>query len=313
MNAYSPVKFNQRGFTLVELLVVIAIIGILAGIVVPQVPRYIMKAKYADAVTTLSGIDTSLVGILSDTSRSSFKEFLIPAGETDNNTDPDLCNFYYHIGQYACDRDPLYTDGLESVVRNYRQISDFYNTMFYEMIRLGRDSEFVIGVIRPDIYQKLGTSYMDLGDDPWDTNYNFWMGPLRRGPMLLRSYRVNLDQNPDNDEGFVPYQWDGGNYSQVNSEIPGQPKADTDTIRAALLPFANDPFAAGDGQIHGFGYPAPREIPSSVYVWSKGPNLQNDAFLTQQFEDGQDRVFFGGGDDPNNWDKNKRGWDSAPK
>jgi prepilin-type N-terminal cleavage/methylation domain-containing protein len=309
MNAYTPTKLNERGFTLVELLVVIAIIGILAGIVVPNVPRYIMSAKYKEALTEINGIDTALVGILSDTGRGSFKEFLKPAGD---NTTGTLQTFYLNTGVSAGGQNPQYSDRLESVVRNYQAISSFYNTLFYEMIRLGRDSSLVKEVIRPDIYQKLGTSYMNLNTDPWNSQYRFWMGPLNRGPMLLRSYRVSLDQNPEADEdAFVPYQWDQNNYLAKKQVVPGQPNYDNEIINGALGSFSGQ-FATPAGDIWGYGYPAPRVIPSSVYVWSIGPNLQNDAFLVQQFADGQDKVFFGGGDDPNNWD-DEGGWDSAPK
>ena len=106
MNAHSPVRFGNRGFTLVELLVVIAIIGILASIVVPNVPKFIRKAKYADAVSEIEGIDLALVGILSDTGRSSFKEFLKPPGEAANV--PALRKFYLDTGRSVDGTQPDY-------------------------------------------------------------------------------------------------------------------------------------------------------------------------------------------------------------
>lgn len=50
---------NQRGFSLVELMVVVAIIGVLAAIAVPNVSKYIAKARQSEAKTNLSSLYTS--------------------------------------------------------------------------------------------------------------------------------------------------------------------------------------------------------------------------------------------------------------
>ena len=50
---------NQRGFSLVELMVVVAIIGVLAAIAVPNISKYIAKARQSEAKTNLSSLYTS--------------------------------------------------------------------------------------------------------------------------------------------------------------------------------------------------------------------------------------------------------------
>jgi type IV pilus assembly protein PilA len=52
-------KNSQKGFSLVELMVVVAIIGVLAALAVPQVNKYIAKARQSEAKTILSSIYTS--------------------------------------------------------------------------------------------------------------------------------------------------------------------------------------------------------------------------------------------------------------
>ncbi len=47
---------NTKGFSLVELMVVVAIIGILAAIAVPNVTKYMMKARQSEAKTNLAAI-----------------------------------------------------------------------------------------------------------------------------------------------------------------------------------------------------------------------------------------------------------------
>ncbi|HRI89097.1 MAG TPA: prepilin-type N-terminal cleavage/methylation domain-containing protein, partial [Candidatus Hydrogenedentes bacterium] len=64
---------SKLGFTLVELLVVIAIIAILAGIVIPNVPKYINKARATRAQAEIKGIDLALTKMLTDVGRTDFK------------------------------------------------------------------------------------------------------------------------------------------------------------------------------------------------------------------------------------------------
>ncbi len=50
----------QHGFTLVEMLVVMVILGLLAALVVPQITKYMEKAKYQNAVHRLTSIENAI-------------------------------------------------------------------------------------------------------------------------------------------------------------------------------------------------------------------------------------------------------------
>ena len=287
MRTLSETKQSRAGFTLIELLAVIAIIGILASIVVPNVARYIARAKVTKAVSEIRNLDTAMAGMLSDTGRSNFRDFLTDAARQQID-------------------DTFATGVLDNNLTQIRAAQDFYSAFFYNIIRQGRDAAFSepifggLDPLDPAIRGKLGTSYMDLGNDSWGNQYNFWMGPLRRGPMLFRSYRVREGVDI-NDPGFGDlladfYIYDNNMRLFEQVKLPGQPKPDEGIIAAAYP------------GMHAYGYPAPKDL--SVYIWSNGENEEIDAHLLR-IDPGLPE-FFGGGDDPNNWD-NASGWEDAPR
>lgn len=267
---------RKRGFTLVELLVVIAIIGILAGIVVPNVTRYIRKGRVARAVSEIRGAELALTGMLTDVGRSKFIDFLNPAGK----------KLVRNI--FAGNR--MNVDALLVA-------DEFYTTMFYELLRKGKDADlsFLGGDIDldRDVRGKLGNSYQDLGLDPWGNRYHFSMGP-HRGAILLRSYRVAT--GIDTVAGRAFYAWDENQRGEEQRRLPGQPGVDRHPDTGAFLNLA--------------GFPAPKDLP--VYIFSLGANSTIDALWAAHEKYGTDDDFRGGGDDPNNWD-NQAGWNSAPE
>lgn len=50
---------NNKGFSLVELMVVVAIIGILSAIAIPQINKYMARARQTEAKTNLSSVYTA--------------------------------------------------------------------------------------------------------------------------------------------------------------------------------------------------------------------------------------------------------------
>lgn len=289
MNTAVKSERKTQGFTLVELLVVIAIIGILATIVVPNVVENMQKARVARALSEVKSAEQSLTSMLTDTGRTNFTEFLSPAGRTILNA--------------------IREDGfLTNNAANVRAVSRFYNEFFYSLLRQGRNASGPItnpgpsggtvditAILLPEIRQKLGTSYMDINFDPWNEQYNFWMGPQRTGAVIVRSYRIdpNAAFEPDDVEFSASdvYRYDATNKAALDAVLPGNPRVD------------NMP-----------GFPAPAQRP--VYVWSSGSNKQNDALLVPGTDTGIDNSgtpeFWGGGDDVNSWDSDA-GWQRAPR
>ncbi len=53
-------KATQKGFTLIELMIVIAIVGILAAVALPAYQDYTIRAKMAEALSTIGEAKTSV-------------------------------------------------------------------------------------------------------------------------------------------------------------------------------------------------------------------------------------------------------------
>jgi len=294
-------RASKQGFTLIELLAVIAIIGILASIVVPNVTRYIAKAKVTKAVAEIKNAETALVGMLSDAGRTNFNDMLLRRSPPDLNVGHGrLSEIHYRLANRG------ENGSLAATAAILQEALDFYNTMFYELLRQGRDSEWAQANIDPKVLNKLGTAYIDIGEDSWGNPYEFWIGarPRQLNLTLLRSYRVVDGVNP-NDTDFDAesdgYIWYDEQRDIEQSRLPGQPSADDDDYQAAF----------NDSTVRAYGQPAPKDLP--VYIFSRGANLTIDAVLPLQLANNSDlEEFFGGGDDPNNWD-NEGGWEDAPK
>jgi prepilin-type N-terminal cleavage/methylation domain-containing protein len=231
------------GFTLVELLVVIAIISILAAIVTPRVGKFILKAQVARAQEEIHSLELALTDLLTDAQVRDFKH-MFPSGAW---------------------------NALAAT-------NDIYGDVFYELLRQGREAPIATSM-REEVRLRLGTSYLDIGKDPWGNLYRVYPGPWRRSsgePIPFRSYRGGVG---DLDGGiWTPYVYDAAAKSDLDSEIPGNPDPDDRP-----------------------GYPAPLDY--TFYIYSFGPNMLDD----QDWGGAVQMGYEGGGDDINNWDS-EAGW-----
>lgn len=57
---------DEKGFTLIELLVVVAILGVLAGVAVPNVGKFIDKGQDESYAAELHNIQTAVMAMLAD-------------------------------------------------------------------------------------------------------------------------------------------------------------------------------------------------------------------------------------------------------
>lgn len=88
---------NKKGFTLVELVVVVAIIGILAGILIPNLVGYINKAEKASAEQEVTPYVTAFQSWLVEKDRLGYNKGLTLTKTSD--TSIDSSKQYYKLDE----------------------------------------------------------------------------------------------------------------------------------------------------------------------------------------------------------------------
>ncbi len=304
---------RKQGFTLVELLVVMAIIAILAAIVVPNASKFIARARVTRALAEVTGAETAIMAMVTDAGRSNLGQVF----------GPGAVPAFVIKGSSAVVNgvvvNPIAPADWAAAVTNldhFKRIMELYSSVTYDLLRYGRDvlrtdngtvSDAKI-VINNNMLSKLGTSYMDLGNDPWGGSYNIFPGPWKyakdpatgnRCPIIFRRFSVDTSGTSKRKVADDGFSLKGG--------------ALGDLVTGQFSGIVEDAETWPDK----VGFPA--DAGKSVYIWSLGENARTAQLLystrygTQAGDamswytnfDGppQDGRDLGGGDDVNNWDK----------
>jgi hypothetical protein len=162
-----------------------------------------------------------------------------------------------------------------------------HTTALYALLREGRnvrinpESAELREILKTDAVQELSNSYVNLGNDPWDSPYQFFVGPWPEdwGPIVFRRCGPFADEPLEADEYTV-----------------------------TLYTEDREPYQVGRPAKHSDG----------VYIWSRGKNRVSDQAQFNRTDNNSDPArshyrletpdrYLGGGDDINSWDGD-HGW-----
>ncbi|MFP4500033.1 MAG: type II secretion system protein [Candidatus Hydrogenedentota bacterium] len=286
---------RKQGFTLIELLVVMAIIAILASIVVPNIVGWIGRARMTRAISEIEGIELALSKMLTDAGRNSLHEFF----------DPESVHVEIGAPSGMVVGDASRQGGVDAAPDQFRAAMDIYTRGLYALLREGRnalntdDGAF----LRREVVKGLGTSYIDVGFDPWGNLYQIYPAPWPRtmGPNIFRTFAK----------------------AQGDTNLPGQRREDVRDQLTARWDLPGFGFIKDEYQEDRVGFPASRN-PAAAFIYSYGQNMvsgqaiydnrpiigQTDYSLDdmypkdapEYYHQNQEPDFFFGGDDINNWD-----------
>jgi prepilin-type N-terminal cleavage/methylation domain-containing protein len=126
---------SECGFTLIELLIVVAILGVLAGVVIPNVGRFIGKGETEAADTEFANIQSAVVAMMVDNLITELPSPVLEANATNNmaafpdtsaigvgkKTDPNGDSYqpFFDKGGYILYEHDLWADGKKENLVNY--------------------------------------------------------------------------------------------------------------------------------------------------------------------------------------------------
>ena len=297
---------KKQGFTLVELLVVMAIIAILAAIVVPNAARFIGRARVTRALAEIQGMETATTAMLTDAGRSSLSQIFKPGAV------PALVINGPGAALNGVVISPVPAGNWPALMTaNFEAVTLMYSNVVYDLLRYGRDVLRQDGTVASDapnvidrnMLAKLGTSYMDVGNDSWGSQYRIYPGPWKfasaggaaRWPIIFRKFSVDTGASTRGvkDDGY-----------SLRDLTLGTPK---DLITTTFSTIVEDA-ATWPNKI---GFPA--DSGKSMYIWSLGENMRSGQMMYSTtytpdnafswYNNPQDGSDLAGGDDINNWDK----------
>jgi len=139
---------SECGFTLIELLIVVAILGVLAGVIIPNVGRFIGSGETEASETELSNVQSAVTAMMVDNLLSELNNPVLEANATNNMaafpdtsaiggdklTDPLGVNYqpFLDKGGYILYQHDLWADGASANLVNYVAMQNATGTYYVD-------------------------------------------------------------------------------------------------------------------------------------------------------------------------------------